>query len=74
MQGLVPTAAGKRESLLLCSGGSSSLGYQAFSLLRLWCQRLQVKENLSCMLGLVPTVAGKKESFLYARTGANGCK
>jgi hypothetical protein len=43
----------------LCSAGSSSLGYQAFSLLRLWCQRLQVE----------------KESFpTYDRTGANGCR
>ncbi len=28
--------------LELCRG-ASSLGYQAFSLLRLWCQRLQVR-------------------------------
>jgi hypothetical protein len=30
----------------LCGSGASSLGYQAFSLLRLWCQRLQGGEHL----------------------------
>jgi hypothetical protein len=36
----------------LCGSGASSLGYQAFSLLRLWCQRLQGGEHLKCFFRL----------------------
>ncbi len=37
----------------LCVSGASSLGYQAFSLLRLWCQRLQGGEHLRRFLSII---------------------
>jgi hypothetical protein len=37
----------------LCGSGASSLGYQAFSLLRLWCQRLQGGEHLRRFLSII---------------------